>query len=400
MSFSANITKRKIRGAEKYVVNCRHPVTKKRMQRFRPTKKEALEVKRQLYIDFEEDAFTNENKKQITIATAFGNWISDKQGEVKDSTLKDYQSFKEFIVGPIRLGSAQEKAKATLNGGSLKTTEALGNILISELTTVEIRTWHKFIQSEFSSYKADKAKKFLGAILDQAAEDYDIKIPSLPKKNGKKRTKQKKNILTPDEFSILFREARRDRENGIYYIFPFLTGVRPSEQLGLLWEDIDLEARTIKIQRMQDSSTGEIHNFTKTDSGTRIIPISNLLLDLLKAWKEICPKSDSQPYRVFPSKGIKQKWPLPRIGAGGPLLYSNFRNRVWKPVFERLKLPYVTPHSARHFFISNLQAQGVEVGLVAKLAGHSNPTITLGHYTQAVRGGEEAVEALTNAFSE
>lgn len=35
--------------------------------------------------------------------------------------------------------------------------------------------------------------------------------------------------------------------------------------------------------------------------------------------------------------------------------------------------------------------QGFEVGLVAKLAGHANPTVTLSHYTQAVRGGEEAM---------
>jgi len=39
------------------------------------------------------------------------------------------------------------------------------------------------------------------------------------------------------------------------------------------------------------------------------------------------------------------------------------------------------------------------VGLVAKLAGHSNPTVTLGHYTQAVRGGDAAVEALQKAYS-
>jgi hypothetical protein len=45
-----------------------------------------------------------------------------------------------------------------------------------------------------------------------------------------------------------------------------------------------------------------------------------------------------------------------------------------------------------------MQAQGIEVGLVARLAGHANPTVTLGHYTQAVRGGEEAVKALQAAY--
>jgi hypothetical protein len=37
-----------------------------------------------------------------------------------------------------------------------------------------------------------------------------------------------------------------------------------------------------------------------------------------------------------------------------------------------------------------LQAQGIEVGLVAKLAGHKNAVVTLSHYTHAMRGGEES----------
>jgi integrase len=59
----------------------------------------------------------------------------------------------------------------------------------------------------------------------------------------------------------------------------------------------------------------------------------------------------------------------------------------------------VTPHSARHSFISTLQAQGIEVGLVAELAGHSSAAVTLGHYTQAVRGGEGAMAALETAYA-
>ena len=66
---------------------------------------------------------------------------------------------------------------------------------------------------------------------------------------------------------------------------------------------------------------------------------------------------------------------------------------------KKIGLPAVTPHSARHSFISTLQAQGVEVGLVAKLAGHKNAVVTLSHYTHAMRGGEDAVRMLDNAYA-
>ena len=75
------------------------------------------------------------------------------------------------------------------------------------------------------------------------------------------------------------------------------------------------------------------------------------------------------------------------------------RKRYWTPALKRLDLPAVTPHSARHSFISVLQAQGVEVGLVAKLAGHKSAVVTLSHYTHAMRGGEDAVKALDRAYS-
>jgi integrase len=103
---------------------------------------------------------------------------------------------------------------------------------------------------------------------------------------------------------------------------------------------------------------------------------------------------------VFPGPGRLQPWPKRRIGGGGPLLYQNFRRRYWEPAFKRPGLPYVTPHSARHSFISTLQAEDIEVGLVAKIAGHANPTVTLGHYTHAVRGGEAAATALEQAYAQ
>ncbi len=38
------------------------------------------------------------------------------------------------------------------------------------------------------------------------------------------------------------------------------------------------------------------------------------------------------------------------------------------------------------------------MGLVAKLAGHANPAVTLSHYTQATQGGAAALEGLDAAY--
>ena len=196
----------------------------------------------------------------------------------------------------------------------------------------------------------------------------------------------------------LLEAAQTDYAKGIYYAFPFLTGVRPSEQLALLWQDIDFDAGVIRIQRMQEVD-GSITEFTKTSAGTRDIPMSSLLKTMLLKWRSNCPRASGARHRVFPALGNIRSRPGRNQNVGGPLTYANFRANYWRPAFVALGLPVVTPHSARHVFISTLQAQGIEVGLVAKLAGHANATVTLAHYTQAVRGGEVAVQALERAYT-
>jgi hypothetical protein len=49
--------------------------------------------------------------------------------------------------------------------------------------------------------------------------------------------------------------------------------------------------------------------------------------------------------------------------------------------------------------LQDLANQGIEVGLVAKIAGHASPTVTFGHRTQAVRGDEAGGEALERAYA-
>jgi integrase len=214
---------------------------------------------------------------------------------------------------------------------------------------------------------------------------------------GRAKQKTKKAILTTEQVTQLIAAARQDREKGVYYAWPFLTGTRPSEQLALLWEDVDFASGTIQICRMQERD-GSITSLTKTEAGTREIPMGAMLKSMLLEWRLICPRLNGKLHRVFPGPGRTEKDGR-KVGVGGPLQYQNFRNRHWKKAFERLDLPYITPHAARHQWISTMQAQGIEVGLVSKLAGHANASITLSHYTQAVRNGGLAIKALEEAYA-
>ncbi len=409
MSVSVNITKRERRrklksGAvvvlTRWVVNYREPQTGKRRQLFFSRAADA-QVRRNAIITEIGTGTYSESHRSVTIADAVRRWLANREGEIKNGSLTGYRQTAAYVIGPLLSGTKAQRTEYTLTGKLPEGTRLLpmlGHVKIQNLTTAQIRAWHRTVSSEVSAYSANRAKRYLAAALALAAEDMNMRPPTMPSKLGRGKPKTEKLILTTDQVAALLQAAQADRDKGIYVAFPFLTGTRPSEQLGLLWEEVDFGADVIRIRRMQERD-GTICDFPKTTAGKREIPMCKLLRSMLLEWRLSCPRLCGELHRVFPGRGQMQPWPLPRTGGGGPLRYSNFRKRVWVPMLKRLRLPLVTPHSARHSFISMLQAQGIEVGLVAKLAGHANANVTLGHYTQAVRGGQDALAALERAYT-
>jgi integrase len=325
-------------------------------------------------------------------------WLLSRRPEVKPNTWKSYrQQASLYVVGPLPVGTKVDRFKhAIADTNSCELIEMLGSVKLKELSTARIRTWHRNLCFHVSPFTARVAKKHLRSALALAAEDFNLLVPMMPSHRGRGAPSSKKAILTPDQVGLLLQSAIRDYPKGIYYAFPFLTGTRPSEQLGLLWEDVDFLHDNIHVCRTQQTD-GSILELTKTVAGVRDIPLSSILKRMLLEWRERCPTRDGFPQRVFPALGWRNC--LTHKKRGCALSYNNFLVHYWRPAFRRVGLPYVTPHSARHVFISTLQATGVEVGLAAKLAGHADPSITLSHYTQAVRGGTSAIKALEERYS-
>lgn len=376
------------------------PQTRKRRRRAFNRKKDAEAFRNSLLLKVAENNYVDE-RKAPTVAKAIDHWLGTKESGVKPSTLKGYKVVANGAIrGPLLIGTKQERADYTESGIAPKGArflKLLGDVKLTDLNTAMIRAWHRTVTEQCGAYTANRAKSHLKSILALAEEDFGIRAPSMPTGLPRVRHRAKKAILTPAHIATLIAAAKDDHEHGIYYAFAFLAGTRPSEQLGLLWSEVDFDRNVIRIRRIQERD-GTLTEMTKTEAGTRDIPMSAVLREMLLEWRIRCPRKDKELYRVFPGPGRLQPWPKPRLGGGGALLYQNFRKRYWAPAFKRLKLPYVTPHSARHSFISTLQAQGIEVGLVAQIAGHANPTVTLGHYTQAVRDGSAAIEALDRAY--
>ncbi|MDE7065230.1 MAG: tyrosine-type recombinase/integrase [Desulfovibrionaceae bacterium] len=147
-------------------------------------------------------------------------------------------------------------------------------------------------------------------------------------------------------------------------------GVRvgPSELFRLTWHDVDLIRGILRV-----------HGAKKNlNAAWREVPIRESLLPIFMTWKRE-DEVEGMEYLIHhngkPVKSIKN---------------------AWNSTLKRTGITrHIRPYDLRHEFATELIAQGIDIGTVAKLMGHSSPAMLLNHY-QFVMDSQKraAVESL------
>ena len=155
MTIATSITKRERKriltcGASilqsRYVLNFRDPKTGKRRQLFFRSQREAI-AKRDAILAAIATHSYSEVRNDLTVAGAVEHWLENRKAEVKASTWKTYRQFStNCIIGPLLIGTPAERKAFRQHGLKIegaRLVDALGHIKISDLTTGDIRRWHR-----------------------------------------------------------------------------------------------------------------------------------------------------------------------------------------------------------------------------------------------------------------
>jgi integrase len=146
--------------------------------------------------------------------------------------------------------------------------------------------------------------------------------------------------------------------------------VGSSELFKLRWADIDLVRRKLRV----DAAKKNAHE------QWRELPIREELVDLFRQWEAEDRLLDLAPLTVVhfkgrPVKSIKTAW----------------RTMVKDSGVGR----HLRPYDLRKFFGTELLANGIDVGTVSKMMGHTSPEMVLKHYQTVLdKRQREAVESL------
>ena len=166
----------------------------------------------------------------------------------------------------------------------------------------------------------------------------------------KNRERRRERFLTDEELRRLGRvldEAETRTGVSAHAVAAIrlllLTGCRKGEILSLRWEEVDLEAREL---RLHDSKTGP-----------RTISLSQEAAGVLAA----IPRIEGNPY-VIPGK-VEGK-------------HLRNLNDPWEIVCERAKLKDLRIHDCRHSYASRALALGESLPMIGRLLGHTQVETT------------------------
>ena len=273
----------------------------------------------------------------------------EETGKTFEEVADEWWTYHEPTLGPITSKGylpAIRRAKEALCGPVREVSATDINQYIMSLSRLQYArktvSNHLAIVNQIMKYAVQN-----GYIQTNPAREVDV-----PK--GLSRTPRE--MPTAEEISII--KQTTNEPMGMFAYWVMYTGCRRSELLALTWNDVDLKARTITINK----SRYQLHNKTytkepKTESGNRVLPILDKLL-------EVIPKKGRG--LVFPYNG--QMYTERRF----ELEWNKFRTKYG------LKC---TPHALRHCYATMLYEANVSVKDAQELLGHAQASTTQDIYT-------------------
>ena len=287
---------------------------------------------------------TEKQKDKTKLAVLCDNWLTLKEQYIKESSFVKYKSILERHIKPYF-------NEIPVNKIDEHTIEAFAkNLSVKGYSVQTVKITLSVLEGVFLCFKIDVSVKRI-----------------IPKKGQKEiHILSSNDRLKFEKYLLYGQDAYK-----IGILLSLYTGIRIGELCALKWEDIDLNAGTVKInatlQRIQDfkgisgNKTRIVITEPKTPSAKRTIPLPDFIIKRLKA---VDPKNGS----AFLLTGT-ERFTEPRA-----LTY------VFKKYLKESGVPDINFHALRHTFTTRCIENDFEPKALSEILGHSSVNTTLGIY--------------------
>ena len=198
--------------------------------------------------------------------------------------------------------------------------------------------------------------------------------------------KFERKTLHPEDMKAYLDAANARGLFPMFYL-ALVSGLRKGELVALLWDDLDIENKTIFVSKQYvRNPSGELTlSRPKTETSVRRVSIPQEAVDLLI--QEHSKHPDNQ--YMFPSP------------ATGEMYHPDSVAKLHEKILKDANLEHIPLHSLRHTFATVALQNGIDVKTVSSMLGHYDAGFTLRTYTHATRQVQnQAAETMGNFMAQ
>ncbi|MEW9799673.1 Arm DNA-binding domain-containing protein [Alteromonas sp. CYL-A6] len=296
-----------------------------------------------------------------TVGEALDAWLDLKQHEVRKETYRHYVADSDNHIKP-----------------------KFGNRKLDEITQSEIKRWRMKDLGQLSNKTINDICIPLRGIYETAMGDRIIDFnPMAHVKNLKRDKANTADPFTKEELQQFAEmETHREGERNAF-LFACFTGLSVSEWMALAWEDVDLEKRTVTVNR---SVVRGSYSLPKEEERQRTINLLDTAYEYLLRQKEhtfMNPKQEISVYDAVTRKTRKDKITFVFIDSVKQEPFTDSARaseRFFDHWLKKLGIRHRGVNQARHTFASHLLTQGVAERWIVKQMGHTSIAMLEKHY--------------------
>ena len=308
----------------------------------------------------------------ISQEDAVRNLIERIRDQIRPKT--DIPTFDECWEKWISIKMGQNKSPCTIANykrqARIRLIPFFGGRKIDEITPDDIQLYFNSIISLSKSYSI-QSRAVLRGIFGRAERMGFIDKNPMRFEYDRSKKEKKKVVLQDDDLVNVISELDRLEDSDYLYVcFLCFTAFRRGEILGLKWEDIDFENRTITVRNnviFPDGCNDPVEKEPKDDSFGTVHLHSELM-------KRI------EPYRLSTGYVIRGS----RRDSGKPISRSSF-TKMWNRIKKALDLKGATSHSFRATYATMMNAHCLHIDPKALQGAlrHKTPDLALKVYTKS-----------------